>query len=75
MFFPDIMRSLRDFGGQVTVEEESLHLKGLQMFKVADSEVSVGPIINGLEIGLAEVAFIEVIRLLDEVFLFDEGTD
>jgi hypothetical protein len=60
---------------EVAVEEEGLHLEGLELPHLPDAEVHPRPVAHRLQFGLAQVALVEVVGLLDQVLLLDEGGD
>ena len=67
--------SLLDLVEEVAVEQEGLHLERFKLLELADPEISPLLASDGPDVRLSQVALVEVVRLLDQILLLDEGSD
>lgn len=70
-----MVKSIGELLVEVAVIEVGLHLEGLKLSVLADSEVSTGTVHDRVYACLSESAFVEVVGFLYHVLFLDQCVD
>jgi hypothetical protein len=67
--------SLLDLVEEVAVEQERLHLECFELLELPDPKISPLLASDRPDVRISQMALVEVVRLLDQILLLDDGSD